>query len=329
MRWSCMAVRRLLAGRRGRGCLAFPCAAAVVIALATFSRCPATGRVSVCHAAPWAGGPPAASLPRGEAGLTFTFRVGPAPETGTGGTSRRADEVRPGAARVLETPAAGALPLVGSDLSGHWARDAVAALAGRIDLGLGAGGRFFPERPLTRSEFIAWLGQLLIAPGGVLGTPPAESGPNPGGGADAFFRDVPTGAPYAPYLRALAAHSLVQGEGSRRFAPARPLTRLELMVMAGRLLGRAGGTPETAAAGEAVPPAAGAGGNTFPLWAKHKDSAQVPAWARAEVEAALAAGVIRGRPGGLLAPRVPATRAEAVAVLFRVGSALLRLTNAR
>lgn len=146
------------------------------------------------------------------------------------------------------------------------------------------------------------------------------SGAGPGGVVlQPTFTDVAGGEPWAPYVRSLAAQGLLRGEGNQRFAPARALTRLELMVWAGRLV-RWAVLPEDAMQTPGMGPALSA--PTKPAVSLHltayKDGAQVPIWAHSEVEAALAAGLIYGRPDGYLAPQEPASRAEAAVVLARL-----------
>jgi hypothetical protein len=176
-----------------------------------------------------------------------------------------------------------------------------------VDLGLEVRDLLPPDEPLTRGEFAYFLSQLLGKSG--RGGPPETVRQGEAGAArrPLPFSDVPPQAPYAFRLFELYRLGLFTGTGRGQFSPERFLTRLELMAVAGRVL-RLGeenfGLEPALKEGSAL--------------AAYKDEALVPGWARADVELAVAAGVIRGRPGGVLVPHVPATRAEALAVLARL-----------
>lgn len=224
-------------------------------------------------------------------GLSFTFTVVSPKQPQPGGREPKPVQ-QSGAQPGSQVPLARAF----SDLNGHWAAGEVAALAEVVELGSDINGRFHPDKPVTRGEFVTWLGWVLAL---------ARDGP-PGPPA-LLFADVPPDAAYAPYLAQLGELGLVNGVGAGSFAPERPLTRLELMVLAGRLA-RAAGIEATEG-----------------VLAVYKDSAQVPSWAQSDLAVAVAAGIIRGRPEALLAPNLPATRAEAAATLSRVRCKLVNL----
>ena len=102
----------------------------------------------------------------------------------------------------------------------------------------------------------------------------------------------------------------------RESTPVEPelaLTRQELMVMAGRVL----------RALELLP--ALEGHEAHAILGSYPDADLIEPWARADVELALRAGLIRGRPGPQLAPQEVATRAEGAAVLSRLAVLYLEL----
>jgi hypothetical protein len=186
----------------------------------------------------------------------------------------------------------------------------------RVNLDVVLGGPLHPDEHLTRGEFAYFLGRIFDLVQGEGTFQEAEAAAD---GRPYPFLDVPPEAPYAPRLADLHRLGLLTGTGPGRFSPERLLTRLELMAVAGRVV-RLG--VESDGAGQPLTPGpiqvldlAPNGGSVL---AVYKDEVLVPDWARADVELAVAAGVIRGRPGGVLVPHVPATRAEALAVFARL-----------
>lgn len=188
----------------------------------------------------------------------------------------------------------------------HWVAAEVAALIRRTDLGQVLSDPWHLDEPVTRGEFASFLGRLLasVRSETLEAVRETEAGP---AGRPSPFLDVPPQAPYASRLADLQRLGLFAGTAQGRFSPERLLTRLELMVVAGRVvrLGVQNVRPAPQLPGGSVLTA-------------YEDQALVPGWARADVELALAAGIIRGRPGGILVPHAPATRAETLAVLARL-----------
>ncbi|HYF92779.1 MAG TPA: S-layer homology domain-containing protein [Symbiobacteriaceae bacterium] len=88
---------------------------------------------------------------------------------------------------------------------------------------------------------------------------------------------------------------VVRGYEDRTFRPEAQVSRLEFAVMAARLL-------RLPPSGDAV---------TF------TDAALIPGWARAQVAAAVSAGIITGRDTGAFDPHAPVTRAEMAVILVR------------
>ena len=167
-----------------------------------------------------------------------------------------------------------------SDLdTGKWYHEAVDYVleAGLMD-GCG-GGLFRPDAAVTRAQ----LAQLLYNRAGR---------PDRGGGAG--FSDVAAGAWYAPAVSWAAAQGIVEGYPDRQFAPAAPVTREQLAVV----LWRSSGSP--AAVGEL----------TF------SDAGEASGYAGEALLWAVERGLLAGKPGGLLEPRAPATRAQLAQVLW-------------
>ncbi|MFD2330322.1 M4 family metallopeptidase [Cohnella sp. GCM10020058] len=175
-----------------------------------------------------------------------------------------------------------------ADIAVHTDRAAIEKMASR-KLVLGAGsGQFQPDRTVTRAEFAALLARAL----GLQTLPAAFS-----------FADVKAGAWYgAPVTTAVSA-GLISGYGNGSFGPGGVIKRQEMAVMLGRAIAYAGGLPKIAGQ-------AGSGASA--------DAAKIPAWAAADAQALLAAGIMQNRADGSFAPAAPVTRAEATVSLMRM-----------
>jgi hypothetical protein len=175
-----------------------------------------------------------------------------------------------------------------SDLQGHWAQEKVEKLAAA---GLVAGvspDSFEPQRPITRAEFTTLLVRILATP---------TSGQLRG-----HFEDVAAGTWYFASVNAAANAGLVSGVTPTRFEPKQPITREQLAVMLARAMAAQG---KTTTAGE----------DQLLIF---RDRQQISAWARNDVAATVAAGLVKGRPDGSFAPLAHATRAEAATLLYNL-----------
>lgn len=177
-------------------------------------------------------------------------------------------------------------PFVFPDTASHWSRSEVEAAAG---LGLFSGyadGRFRPDQPITRAEFV----KIVVAGFGF--TDP--------GGVALDFTDAAAieGSVFAPFIRAAVAAGLI---GRADFSGGaldmdRPITRVEMA----RILARA-------LHDEPLP----AGGSQSQL-------SDVPAGELGTyVLDTLQRGIVNGYPDGTFGPNRTATRAEAAAMLLR------------
>lgn len=195
----------------------------------------------------------------------------------------------------LPRPAAGmALP----DLAGHWAEGPVRRLAaeglvqGRPD------GRFYPDAPLTRAEFLALLDRALAklpeATGG-----PAAPGTGAGAGA-APLAGVPAGHWAAPAVGRLLGRGILRPEDyPGGIALDKPITRREVA----RLVVRAMGLEAEARGGRGV--------NLLLTDIARDPEARV-------ITTAVAHGYLGGYPDGRFGPGDPLTRAQGAAVVLRL-----------
>ncbi len=161
-----------------------------------------------------------------------------------------------------------------------WARSAVDTLLG-ADLVAGmAPGIFDPDGTLTRAQFTTFLVKAD-------GLAPVSSGTTP-------FTDVPATAWYAPYVAAAYQAGLVAGVSSTSFEPNASITREQMAVLLGKLLG------SSAPAGSL---------------SQFSDAFSIAPWAQSGVKAAVGAGLMTGFPNGTFQPTGTATRAQAAVVV--------------
>lgn len=171
--------------------------------------------------------------------------------------------------------------------TGHWAYEAVNALAG-MELVKGVdetARRYDLTSPVTRAS----LAQLLyrLAQGQ--------------GGKSADFTDVTAGAWYTDAVAWCAHYGVVTGYSTGAFGPDDPITREQLCLMLQRfaaLLGR-----------EAAGPADGL--KSF------SDAASVSPWAQSAMVWAVDSGIITGDGANALNPQGTASRAETAVMLWR------------
>ena len=165
---------------------------------------------------------------------------------------------------------------VPTDLTDHWAKPAVLRLMEKGILTGYGDGTFRPNNSMTRGEF-----SIVIVK--AMGLTPAEG--------NTAFTDL-DGVWAAPYIKAANEAGYVNGVGGGRFAPDASITRQEAVTVLSRALELKKSDP-----------------------APFGDLAQVDAWALEAVNAAYAAGVIKGGSDGAFHPRAPLTRAEMAAMV--------------
>jgi WD40 repeat protein len=174
-----------------------------------------------------------------------------------------------------------------SDVAKHWAQSLITQA---VKLGFVSGyvdGSFQPDREVTRIEFAAMLSRALQLEG--------EAG-------DMAFADATAIPAWAkPYVARLVQEAVISGFGDNTFRPTKQMTRMEAIIMIVRSL-KLPTNPDAALA--------------------FADAQDVPQWARADVAAAAAAGLVAGRGDNRLAPQEPITRAETVALVLRMLSLL-------
>ena len=182
-----------------------------------------------------------------------------------------------------DTPSSTTAPTFSDLPAAHWARESIELLAAR-GIVSGSGGRFYPDRKVTRAEFVKMLA-------GVLSADVDSSGPS-------VFEDVSAQSWKHPYIAWAAANGIVSGTDPSHFAPDAPITREQIAA----ILSRCADTFAISLPQIAEPPA-------------FNDAASISAYARTAVASMAQAGVIGGYTDGSFRPSGSATRAEAAKLL--------------
>ncbi|OXM85721.1 glycerophosphodiester phosphodiesterase family protein [Paenibacillus rigui] len=177
-----------------------------------------------------------------------------------------------------------------ADLANHWAQADIELLANKLIVDGAAENRFDPDRHMTRAEFAA----LLVR---ALGLESASG--------KASFSDVKAADWYAAPVAAAASAGLLGGYEDGSFRPNKGITREEQAAMMVRAMAYAG-------IDAGVSPA-----KQDEALAAFKDAKQI-VWAKAEVAAALQAGLLNGMTTDTLDSASYATRAQSAVMLKRL-----------
>lgn len=166
------------------------------------------------------------------------------------------------------------------DIKGHWAAEAIMALAERNVVNGFPGELFKPGDKVTRAQLVVMLDNALDWPKDPKET--SFSDPMPEWVADAVARAV--------------SQDIVQGYPQGDFRPAKTVTRTEMCVMLNKILV----------------------GLDLKVTAKkltYKDAAKVPGWGLQAVTAVSSAELMKGDTSGQFRPLDTVTRAEAAMVI--------------
>jgi len=172
-----------------------------------------------------------------------------------------------------------------SDISDHWAKNAILSVCdAEIVSGYGD-GTVRPQNNATRAEFTSMIVRML----------------NLSGMAASDFVDVDTDAWYAEDVSVAFDKGLVQGQGEGKFNPNATITREEAMVIVANALAYLNVADES---NEAV-------------LSKFADSDSISSWAKDAAALLATNGVISGSDGNLN-PKANITRAEICVIIDKV-----------
>ena len=181
-------------------------------------------------------------------------------------------------------------PLEFSDMTKHWAKEAVNDMGSRMVVeGIGD-GKFDPDRDITRAEFT----EILVRG---LGLKPETS--------TSSFTDVKMSDWYNGAINTAYAYHLVSGSDYGNFRPNAKITRQEAMT----IISRAMKTSQLAA--KLADQGASAVLRPF-----HDEQVQ-QLWAVTGMAETIQAGVVSGRSSTMLAPKENLTRAESATIMRR------------
>lgn len=165
-----------------------------------------------------------------------------------------------------------------------WAYEAVSELYKNKIISGVAEGIFAPEQLITRAQFAKLLAEAFLKETQTAG---------------ASFPDVSESEWYAPYIGKLHAAGIMTGDAAGNMQPEIEITRQDMAAMIYRTCNAVGKTlqaerPQISFA----------------------DDAQIADYARENVYALYAAGIINGKTDTAFAPLEPATRAEAAKMIY-------------
>jgi N-acetylmuramoyl-L-alanine amidase len=178
-----------------------------------------------------------------------------------------------------------------NDTASHWSRDDVQLLANKLVVEGVTSTSFEPDRNITRAEFAA----LVVRSLGLFYSeaPSSES-----------FTDVSSSEWYASVVSAASKVGIIDGYEDGTFRPNAQINREELSAMVIRAMRFAGVSTSVSDSQQTA------------LLNRFMDSGQI-VWAKAEIAAAIDAGLINGMTDTTIGSRQQATRAQSATMLKR------------
>lgn len=163
-----------------------------------------------------------------------------------------------------------------TDISGHWAENAINSLVARGVVSGYPDNTFRPENQITRAEFATMVVKTFELP--------VQAGKVFADTGDSWAKD---------YISTAYAAGIISGYSEDRFGPNDLITREQMAVMAAKAANLDLVSEEIS----------------------FTDSQSISSWAREAVAATVKAGIIKGYPDNTFRPQGNATRAEAVTVI--------------
>lgn len=182
-------------------------------------------------------------------------------------------------------------PLEFSDVTNHWAKDAVNDMGSRLVVEGTGNSQFSPDQAITRAEFAAIVVRGLGLELDQAATP---------------FSDVKTTDWYNSAINTAYAYQLINGFEDGMFRPDDQITReqaMQIIAKAMKITALKAKLPNQSAEGFMNP---------------YTDAGKASDWAINAITDCLQAGVIMGRSSNVLAPKNDMTRAEVAAIVKRL-----------
>ena len=182
-------------------------------------------------------------------------------------------------------------PVTFTDVSSHWAKNAVNDMGSRMVVNGVEGGNYEPDRSITRVEFAAI---VVRAMGLKKGT------------TESAFGDLTLNDWFNGYVDTATSYSLITGYDGTSFAPNDTITREQAMTILARAMNLTG-LSFTLTDSEASA-----------LLSNYTDAGLVSDYAKAGAAACIKTGVVSGATATTLSPQDSVTRAEVAAVVQRL-----------
>jgi exopolysaccharide biosynthesis protein len=170
-----------------------------------------------------------------------------------------------------------------ADIATHWGRPYIEALASKSIVSGVAPDRFAPDAGLSRAQAVSLIARALKL------TPQAAS-----------FSDVPSSQWYAGSVGAAVKAGITNGVGGNQFDPNAPVDRNQAAVMIYNALKYKGKSPS--------------GGTPI----RFSDASDIKSWAKTDIDALSAAGLMSGDGKGHLTPTSVTSRAQAAVMIYNM-----------
>lgn len=181
-------------------------------------------------------------------------------------------------------------PMTFTDVSNHWAKDAVNNMGSRMVVNGINDTTFDPNTSITRAEFAAIIVRGLGLPMGT-GT--------------ASFSDVPSRAWYEGAVQTAVSYKLITGFEDGTFRPQDMITREQAMTIVAKAMSLTGLAQRTDTA------------DTTSTFTSFADQSRIANWAKDNLALTVRANLINGR-NGKMEPQANMTRAEVAALVERL-----------
>ncbi|TDL69363.1 hypothetical protein E2R58_09385 [Paenibacillus amylolyticus] len=178
-----------------------------------------------------------------------------------------------------------------SEMSNHWAKEAVNDMGSRMVLDETINDQFAPDQEITRAEFVAILTRGL--------------GLKNDGGHFPFADVIESDEDYHE-IQTAYAFGFITGFNDGLFRPNVKITREEAMIIISKSMAITGLKKKLAELPAKT------------MLNPFADAEKVSKWAQGAVMDCLNAGIIMGRDNSVLAPQAPITKAEAAAIVRRL-----------
>jgi len=182
-------------------------------------------------------------------------------------------------------------PVEFSDVTNHWAKDAVNDMGSRMVVTGVGNNNYAPDRDMTRAEFATIMIRAL--------------GLEPGTGA-AGFRDVAATDWYNGYIKTAASYGIIKGYDNGNFGPNDTITREQAMTMISRAM-----TITKLSTGLAD-------GESSQLLSAFSDGESASTYAEESIAACLKTGIVSGTSDTTISPTADITRAEVAVMVERL-----------